>query len=78
MKEEKVFNPSSGYTMVLVTLLLILVPIPLLIITKMPLLIVFLFLGIFMAIGFFIVNPNESMVIVAPSLHNIFIALVKK
>ncbi|MBN1649790.1 MAG: SPFH domain-containing protein [Bacteroidales bacterium] len=64
MKEEKEFSPSSGYFMVLVTLVLILGPIPLLILTKMPLLIVLIAVGIFLAIGFFIVNPNESMVMI--------------
>lgn len=64
MKEEKKFSPSSGYTMVVVALLLILVPIPLLVITHMPLFILLIVLGIFISIGFFIVNPNESMVMI--------------
>jgi len=64
MKEEKTFKPNSGYMMLFVVLLLILVPIPLLIITHMPLLAVFIVLGVFFSLGFFIVNPNESMVLV--------------
>jgi regulator of protease activity HflC (stomatin/prohibitin superfamily) len=64
MKEEKSFSPSSGYFMLLITILLILVPIPLIIMTKMVALIVFILIGVFFAIGFFIVNPNESMVLI--------------
>ena len=64
MKEEKEFSPSSGYFMLFITLILILVPIPLIILSKMIVLLAFLVIGIFLAIGFFIVNPNESMVMV--------------
>jgi len=64
MKKEIEFNPSSGYFMLFVTIMLILVPIPLIILTKMIPLVVFLIIGIFFAIGFFIVNPNESMVLI--------------
>lgn len=64
MKEEKSFSPSSGYLMLFITILLILVPIPLIIISKMVILLVFLIIGIFFAIGFFIINPNESMVLI--------------
>lgn len=64
MKEEKIFNPASGYMMLFITLVLILAPIPLIILSKMIILLVFLVIGIFLAIGFFIVNPNESMVLI--------------
>ncbi len=64
MKDEKKFSPSSGYFMLFITLLLILAPIPLIIISKMVILIVFILLGVFLAVGFFIVNPNESMVLI--------------
>lgn len=64
MKEEKKFSPSSGYFMLFITLILILAPIPLIIVSKMVVLLVFLFTGIFLALGFMIVNPNESMVLV--------------
>jgi regulator of protease activity HflC (stomatin/prohibitin superfamily) len=63
MKTEQKFNPSSGYLMILVILALILIPIPLIIISKMILLIILIIAGIFGAVGFFIVNPNESIVI---------------
>jgi len=64
MKEEKKFSPSSGYFMLFITLILILGPIPLIIVSKMIGLVVFLLAGIFLALGFMIVNPNESMVLV--------------
>lgn len=64
MKEEKKFDASSGYLMLFVTLILILAPIPLIIVTKMIILVVFLLIGIFLSLGFMIVNPNESMVLV--------------
>ena len=63
MKTERKFNPSSGYTMILVVLALILVPIPLIILSKLIFFIALIIAGIFGAFGFFIVNPNESMVI---------------
>jgi len=63
MKTEHKFNPSSGYLMILVVLALILVPIPLIIMSKIIFLVVLIIAGIFGAVGFFIVNPNESMVI---------------
>ncbi|HAG16291.1 MAG TPA: hypothetical protein DCG69_07180 [Bacteroidales bacterium] len=64
MKEEKLAFPSSGYLVLLIVVLLILVPIPLIILTKIPYLLLFVAAGIFMSFGFFIVNPNESMVLV--------------
>lgn len=64
MKEEKKFSPSSGYFMLFFTLILILVPIPLIVVSKMVILLVFILLGIFLSLGFMIVNPNESMVLV--------------
>ncbi len=64
MKEEKLAIPSSGYLVLLIVLLLILVPIPLIVLTKIIYLLLFVVVGIFMSFGFFIVNPNESMVLV--------------
>ena len=63
MKTEENFNPSSGFLMLAIALALILIPIPLIIMSKMIFLIVFIIIGIFSAMGFFIVNPNQSMVI---------------
>ncbi|OQX75826.1 MAG: hypothetical protein B6D64_10965 [Bacteroidetes bacterium 4484_276] len=64
MKEEKSFSPMSGYLMVVIVLVLIIVPILGLFLMKMLWLIVPLVLGIFLAIGFLVVNPNESAVMV--------------
>ncbi|MFH1000246.1 MAG: SPFH domain-containing protein [Bacteroidota bacterium] len=64
MKEEIKFGASSGYLMLMITLLLIIVPIPVIIVAKMVIMLVFILIGIFLATGFFIVNPNESMVLV--------------
>jgi len=64
MKEEKVYSPASGYFMLLVVLLLIVVPVLGMIFLKMFLLAILLALGLFSSIGFLIVNPNESSVLV--------------
>jgi regulator of protease activity HflC (stomatin/prohibitin superfamily) len=64
MKEEKLAIPSSGYLVLLIVLLLILVPIPLIVLTKIAYLLLFVIVGIFISFGFFIINPNESMVLV--------------
>lgn len=63
MKTEKEFMPMSGYFMLFLAILLILGPIALIIMTKLIALIAFVFVGIFMVLGVFVVNPNESMVI---------------
>jgi len=63
MKTEKKYNPLSGYVMILVVLAFILVPILLIVLSKMISLAILIIVGIFGALGFFIVNPNESMVI---------------
>lgn len=64
MKEEKKFSPSSGYFMLFMALILIIAPIPLIVVSKMVILLLFIFIGIFLSLGFMIVNPNESMVLV--------------
>jgi len=64
MKEEKVYSPGSGYLMLAIVLLLIVVPIFGMIFLKMFLLAILLALGLFLSIGFLIVNPNESSVLV--------------
>lgn len=63
MKEEKIFKPWNGYGMLAIAILMVLVPIPLLIMTKLFILLVFIVVGVFMLMGVFVVNPNESMVI---------------
>ncbi len=64
MKEEKVYSPGSGYLMLMVVLLLIVVPVLGMIFLKMFLLSILIALGLFLSIGFLIVNPNESSVLV--------------
>jgi len=64
MKEEKVYSPSSGYLMLAVVLLLIALPILGMIFMKLFLLAIALAFGLFLSIGFLIVNPNESSVLV--------------
>lgn len=63
MKTEREFRPMNGYMMILLALAMILVPIPLLVLTKFVGFVVLIILGIFMIVGVFVVNPNESMVI---------------
>ena len=63
MKEEKNFHPKNGYVMILIALAMVLVPIPLIILTKFLLLLLVVFIGVFMLMGVFVVNPNESMVL---------------
>jgi regulator of protease activity HflC (stomatin/prohibitin superfamily) len=64
MKDEKTYSPASGYLMLLVVLIMIVLPILGMIFMKMFLLAIVLAIGIFLAIGFLIVNPNESSVLV--------------
>ena len=64
MKEEKSFSPVSGYLMLLIVLALIILSVLGLFLVKMLWLIAPLVLGIFLAIGFLVINPNESAVMV--------------
>lgn len=61
---EKNFNPKSGYLMFLVFLLVLGGTIAGFIIYESPWFIIGIFLSILIAIGFVIVNPNESSVLV--------------
>ncbi len=61
---EKQFNPKSGYTMLLVFFLILGASIAGIIIFETPLFIIGIMLSILTAIGFVIVNPNESSVLV--------------
>lgn len=61
---EKNFNPKSGYLMFVVFLLILGGTIAGLIIFESPWFIIGFFLAILVAIGFVIVNPNESSVLV--------------
>jgi regulator of protease activity HflC (stomatin/prohibitin superfamily) len=64
MKEEKNFSPMSGYLMLVIVLALIIIPVLGLFMMKMLWLIAPMVLGLFLAIGFLVVNPNESAVMV--------------
>ncbi len=61
---EKQFNPKSGYTMFLVFFLILGASIGGIIIFETPIFIIGIVLSILLAIGFVIVNPNESSVLV--------------
>lgn len=64
MKKEKEYQPVSGYLMLLIALLLIIVPILGIIFMKMIWLIAIIIIGVFSLPGFVIVNPNESRVLI--------------
>lgn len=64
MKKEKLFKGISGYLMVVVILFLIIIPIFGIIAMKQVLLIPIIIIGLFCVIGFVVVNPNESVVLV--------------
>ncbi len=64
MKKEKDYQAVSGYLMMLLTLILIIVPVLGIIFIKMIWLIAFLIVGLFLLPGFAIINPNESRVLV--------------
>jgi len=64
MKNEKVYSPFSGYGMISIVLLLLIVISVGLIIVKANLFLLLLILAVFLCIGFVVVNPNESTVLV--------------
>jgi regulator of protease activity HflC (stomatin/prohibitin superfamily) len=64
MKEEKVISPSSGYLMLLVALVSLILGIILVINLRSPFPLGFVLLFIFILTGFFVVNPNQSVVLV--------------
>nr|NQU93182.1 SPFH domain-containing protein [Bacteroidota bacterium] len=64
MKDEKSFKAISGYLMLVLVLAMIVVPVVGMIFMKMIWLIAILVVGLFLSIGFVIVNPNESSVLV--------------
>ena len=63
MKEEKLFTAGSGYLMLLLILVMIIAPIFLIINTENFLFVVLPVLGFVGLPGFFVVNPNESVVL---------------
>lgn len=63
MKEEKLFKAGSGYLMLIVVLVIIIAPIFAIINTHNFLFIILPIIGFIGLPGFFVVNPNESIVI---------------
>lgn len=61
---EKTHKPASGYLMLFIVLLLFVGSISSIIATKNPLYIIPIPIAVFLAIGFTVVNPNQSMVMV--------------
>jgi regulator of protease activity HflC (stomatin/prohibitin superfamily) len=64
MTNEKNYNPISGYGMLVVILVLIVAGIAGPLVTRNFYLFILLGLGIFLAFGFFFLNPNDSVVLV--------------
>lgn len=64
MREETLTRPISGYLMITLTLALIIGSVVTIIALKNPFPIGSLLLGVFLLPGFFIVNPNQSVVLV--------------
>lgn len=64
MKEEKLTRPMSGYLMIALALALIIGSGIAMAIMKNPLFVISLLSGLFMIPGFFIVNPNQSVVLI--------------
>ncbi len=64
MKEEKDFKPVSGYLVLLFVVLMILSPLLAIWNEELLILLVLTAVGIFLSIGFLVVNPNESSVLV--------------
>ncbi len=63
MKNETNYKPMSGYIMLIIALILIIGPVLGIIATQMLWLIAFIVVGVFLATGFSVVNPNESSVL---------------
>ncbi len=64
MKEEKEFKPMSGYPMLLLVILMILSPLLAIWNEELIIFIALTLIGIVLSIGFLVVNPNESSVLV--------------
>ena len=64
MKEEKDFKPMSGYLMLLVVVLMVLSPLLAFMNITFVWFVVLAVFGLFLSIGFLVVNPNESSVLV--------------
>ena len=64
MKEEKIINPMSGYLIVVLALVLIFGSVIAIAVMHSPVPIICLAIGLFLIPGFFIVNPNQSVVLI--------------
>ncbi|NPA35859.1 MAG: SPFH domain-containing protein [Chlorobi bacterium] len=64
MKEEKEFKPVSGYLVLLVVLIMFLSPLLTFVDENFLWFIILSVLSVFLSIGFLVVNPNESSVLV--------------
>jgi len=64
MKEEKDFKPVSGYLVLLFVVLMVLSPLLAILNEEFLILIILTVIGLFLSIGFLVVNPNESSVLV--------------
>lgn len=64
MKEEKTFEPRSGFPMLLLSFLILFGTIAALIVTRMPIFALFFLAFFIMLLGFFVINPNSSRVMV--------------
>lgn len=64
MKEEKTFEPRSGFPMLLLSFLILFGTIAALIVTRMPIFALFFLVFFIMLLGFFVINPNSSRVMV--------------
>jgi len=63
MKNETSYKPMSGYIMLLIVLILFIGPVLGILATQMVWLVAFIVIGVFLATGFSVVNPNESSVL---------------
>ncbi|WP_323756714.1 SPFH domain-containing protein [Roseivirga sp.] len=64
MKEEKTFEPRSGFPMLLLSFLILFGTIAALVTTHMPIFALLFIVFFIMLLGFFIINPNSSRVMV--------------
>ncbi len=63
MKNETSYKPMSGYIMLIIVLILIIGPVLGILAAQLIWLIPFIVIGVFLATGFGVVNPNESAVL---------------
>ena len=64
MKEEKTFEPRSGFPILLLAFLILFGTIAALVVTHMPIFALFFLVFFIILFGFFVINPNSSRVMV--------------